>query len=63
MNYTPILKNPIEWDGIESECCLNCQINLTFEGIQEELKNCFSCTEEIETRIKESKEFTKTNKK
>lgn len=48
MNYTPILKNPIEWDEIESECCLNCQMDLTFEEIQEEFKNCFSCTEEIE---------------
>lgn len=32
----------------EAYLCLNCQMDLTFEEIQEELKNCFSCTEEIE---------------
>ena len=32
----------------ESELCLNCQMDLTFEEIQEELKNCFQCTEELE---------------
>jgi len=48
MNYTPILTDPTEWSGKESESCVNCQMDLTFEEIQEELKNCFVCTEELE---------------
>lgn len=36
----------------ESSLCLNCQMDLTFEEIQEELKNCLSCTEEIEEEKK-----------
>jgi len=32
----------------ESEQCLNCQMDLTFDEIQEELKNCFQCTKEEE---------------
>ena len=47
-NYTTTSGDPTEWNGKESESCVNCQIDLTYEEIQEELKNCFSCTEEIE---------------
>lgn len=33
---------------VDASLCLNCQMDLTFEEIQEELKNCFECTEEEE---------------
>ena len=42
-----IYNNPNE-NTEEAVLCLNCQMDLTDEEIKEELKNCFSCTEEIE---------------
>ena len=46
MTYTPILPDPTEWNGKESESCVNCQLDLTFEEITEQdndLKFCDNC--------------------
>ena len=48
MNYRPILPNPIEWDGKESEKCQRCHNDLTFDEIQNELFECFECIEDQE---------------
>ena len=48
INATRSIYNDPTENTEEASLCLNCQMDLTFEEIQEELKNCFSCTEEIE---------------
>ena len=48
MAHIPILNNPIEWDGIESEKCERCHNDLTFDEIQNELLECFECIEDQE---------------
>ena len=48
MAYIPILTNPIEWDGIESEKCQRCHNDLTFDEIQNELFECDECINDQE---------------
>tara|TARA_R110002096_G_scaffold311618_1_gene505912 strand:+ start:329 stop:508 length:180 start_codon:yes stop_codon:yes gene_type:complete len=48
--YIPILEDPAEFNGSDQILCLNCQLDLTDEEIKEDMKNCFSCTEEIEQK-------------
>jgi len=48
INATRSIYNDPTENTEEASLCLNCQMDLTFEEIEEELKNCFSCTEEIE---------------
>ena len=43
MNYMPILTDPTEFSGTESELCPLCQMDLTFNEIQEEQKYCDNC--------------------
>lgn len=46
MNYTPILTNPIEWNGTELEKCTLCHNDLDSEEITEQdddLKFCNDC--------------------
>ena len=43
MTYIPILTDPTEFKSEESELCPLCQMDLTFNEIQEEQKYCDNC--------------------
>jgi len=46
MSYTPILTDPTEWNGKESERCESCSNDLTPEEVTEQdddYKYCYEC--------------------
>tara|TARA_R110000782_G_scaffold198357_1_gene287393 strand:+ start:160 stop:354 length:195 start_codon:yes stop_codon:yes gene_type:complete len=44
MSYTPILTNPIEWDG-KNKICSDCPNELTINDYEEICINCFNQVE------------------
>tara|TARA_R110000772_G_scaffold3714_2_gene13325 strand:- start:359 stop:541 length:183 start_codon:yes stop_codon:yes gene_type:complete len=48
MTYIPILTDPTEFNGKESEKCERCHNDLTFDEIQNELLECDECIKDQE---------------
>ena len=58
MTYIPILNDPTEFNGKESELCERCHNELSTPEEEEE-KKCFECIEEEEERKELERQFLK----